>query len=228
MDVVLYFIFHFVYLGNPIHLLAQLWLAYEHEHRLYSEVVESPWKMLSERTMESYRAIGVMVGVTHDTSASRHLTQPKGGLIASAAGALLSFPGAENEAAQTLLFASLSASILAVSTSTSLLSAASYLDPPQLEHMWHMYRMRFVILLSTPSSWLDIAVYALEAALLALVWSGDPFGGRVIVTAFVGFATLVHVWLRVAADDTWSDTLCGFFGNGKGVNYRTIAPSERK
>jgi hypothetical protein len=93
--------------------------------------------------------------------------------------------------------------------------------------MWHMYGMRFVILLSTPSSWLDIAVYALEAALLTLIWSRDLFGGRVVVTAFVGFATSVHVWLRVAADETWSDTLCGFFGNGKGVNYRTITPSER-
>ena len=86
--------------------------------------------------------------------------------------------------------------------------------------------MGFVILLSTPSSWIDIAVYGLEAALLALVWSRDPVGGRVIVTAFVGLATLVHVWLRVAPDDTWNDTLCGFFENGKGVNYSTIAPSE--
>ena len=86
--------------------------------------------------------------------------------------------------------------------------------------------MRFVILLSTPASWLDIAVYALEAALLALVWSRDPCGGRVIVTAFVRFTTLVHVWLRVVADDTWSDMLCGFFGNGKGVNYKMITPSE--
>ena len=81
MDVVLYFIFHFVYLSNPTYLLAQLWLTYEYEHRLYSEVVESPWKMLIERVTESYCAIGVMVGVTHNTSA------------------LLSFPGVENEAA---------------------------------------------------------------------------------------------------------------------------------
>ena len=108
MDVVLYFIFHFVYVGNSTHLLAQLWLAYEHKHRLYCEVIESPWKMLSERAMESYHAIGVMVGVTHNTSVSGHLTQRKGGLIASVAIALLSFPRAENDAAQTLLFASLS------------------------------------------------------------------------------------------------------------------------
>ena len=122
---------HWVEVACQLFIIPSVWLAYKYKHRLYSEVVESPWKMLSEGAMESYRAIGVMVGVTHDTSA------------------LLSFPGAENEAAQTLLFASLSVSVLAVSTSTSLLSAASYFDPAQLEHMWHMCGMRFVILLHT-------------------------------------------------------------------------------
>ena len=70
LDAMLYYIFHFIYLGYPSDVLARLWLAYDIAHRNPDLGLVSPesqahqaWKTFDDSMRESYRAIGTLVSI---------------------------------------------------------------------------------------------------------------------------------------------------------------------
>jgi len=68
LDAVLYYFFHFIYLGNPSEVLSRLWLAHDIAHgnaglekTLGENRADQAWRMFDSSMRESYRAIGTLV-----------------------------------------------------------------------------------------------------------------------------------------------------------------------
>ena len=70
LDAILYYIFHFIYLGYPTDVLARLWLAHDIAHRSTDvdhvsreSQAHQAWKTFDDSMRESYKAIGTLVSV---------------------------------------------------------------------------------------------------------------------------------------------------------------------
>ncbi|KDR69823.1 hypothetical protein GALMADRAFT_230481 [Galerina marginata CBS 339.88] len=181
-------------------MLRKLWLAHE------DDKLEA-WSAFYETTKESFRSTAVLAA-----------------LIASAAGALLATPASENVVPRTLLLISLTCSIIAASTSTTLLSSMTYTDPSLIAHQWSLMGIKYVILLCAPAGWLSNSLLAFEVALLAIVWASDALPAKVIITTLIGFAFIMAFALPISMGGI-EDEFHILLGIHKSANHRTLLPS---
>ena len=63
-SVVLFYVFHVLYVAQPTDMLEQFWLAYENGIKAPHRASDY-WKALDDSLRESYRATGVMVSLYH-------------------------------------------------------------------------------------------------------------------------------------------------------------------
>jgi hypothetical protein len=198
-NTLLYLVFQIIYLGAPSRLLDHLWFAYDRHHS--SPPGNTAWPEFHATMMESYRSYGVMVSpciIAYTLQRRLPSDSLQSALIASADGALLAISASENSAVYALLLSSLTASVICLSATTSLLSTASSMDPALLERIWSSYGIVFVILLCAPSAWIRVSLWTLEAGLLAIVWTSSLISVKVVVTAFIGFSILIDISIQVA------------------------------
>ena len=109
-----------------------------------------------------------------------------------------SVPYVSHQAAVALLFASLSCSIMSAFSTVTFLSATSYSNPAELESMWKLDKIVFVILLTGPPAWINHALLCFKMLLLVIVWMNDDTPAKIIV--LMGFKVLQLFALRILAN----------------------------
>jgi len=179
-NIVLCYLLDIMYGGHIFETLGRLWIAH-HDSRSESEAGSS-WKAFDDTRKESCRSMGVMAS-----------------LLASASAALLVVPYVTHQAAVALLFATLSCSVISAFSAMKILSAASYLNPAELEKAWKFQGIIFVIWLVGPAVWLNHALWCFKMSLLAIVWTNDNVSAKIVVTALMGFGVLQPFVLRLYA-----------------------------
>ncbi|KAF5352918.1 hypothetical protein D9758_007917 [Tetrapyrgos nigripes] len=221
LDAALYYVFHFLYLGHPSEILARLWLVHDIADGRFRDDTEDTgkssgsrdrerelkaWKMLDDSLRESYRAIGVLAG-----------------LIAAAVSALFAI---DQYTAQTsiriLLLVSLTSSFVSAASCISFLSTV-YLDPSIMKYHWVTSGLVYILVLSGPSAWLSIALWTLQAALLAIVWLAEGRIARALVTAMIALRLVLKIWSRLASVQfRVQDFLGELLGRKQGMNHRMV------
>ncbi|KAF5352919.1 hypothetical protein D9758_007916 [Tetrapyrgos nigripes] len=221
LDAVLYYVFHFLYLGHPSEMLARFWLAHDIAVGRVRDDTEDAgkssgsrdrerelkaWKMLDDSLRESYRAIGVLAG-----------------LIAAAVSALFAIDQYTARASiRVLLLVSLTSSFVSAASCISFLSTV-YLDPIIMKHHWMTSGLVYILVLSGPSAWLSIALWTLQAALLAIVWLAEGRTARALVTTMIALLLVLKFWSRLASVQfRVQDFLCELLGRKQGMNHRMV------
>ena len=125
-----------------------------------------------------------------------------------------------------LLLASITCSIISVSTATSFLSSIFY-QPANIKGFWEAHGQIFVIMLAMPSAWLNFAVLTFEAALLSFAWHSDIVAVQIIITILIGFHTSLSFALNVSLRGI-KETLLQFLGASSEVRHRPMMPPGGK
>jgi hypothetical protein len=126
---------------------------------------------------------------------------------------------------RTLLLAGLTASVISESSCLSMLSAIHF-DPANIERQWEASGIIYIIALSGPSSWLNIALWLFQASILAIVWIKESLPAKVIVTIFLGIRILFRVVAQLRnftpADSMLVEFLRGLLGWTQGVSHKMV------
>lgn len=210
MNAVLYYSFHFLYLGHPSDILARLWvtedisnvnnvktnIAEDSDNSLLNEMRSAQvWKAFDDSMRESYKATGIIVIFTHRLIERTDILQA--GLVAAVISGLFSIDAYRSHAAvRTVLLTSLTSSVFSASLCLSLLSTV-YMNPLNIRHNWESYGIVYIIILSGPSAWLSLALWTLQAAILAIVWIGEAVSAKVTVTTVIGVMFMLKVATRI-------------------------------
>jgi hypothetical protein len=105
-----------------------------------------------------------------------------------------------------------------------------FVDPVIIEYQWKIFGIIYVIVLSGPSAWLSIALWTLQAALLAIVWLGEGTAARVVVTTLIGFRLLLKVFVRwnnfKPMHSRSNDFALGIVGKAYGMNHHMAMLNE--
>jgi len=208
---VLYYLSHFLYVGHPADMLGKFWLTRDVESAQEGQDQDqddNPWQIFEESLKEAWRATGVMAA-----------------LIASAAAALIVTPYVSaHSATLVLLLASITCSIISVSSATSFLSSPVY-KSRYLKLAWDKHGLILLIMLSTPSAWLSHALLTFQAALLSLAWLNDIVAVRVVITILIGLRFGLGFAIEISFVGI-EDALLGLLGARKDLNHHTIIATE--
>ena len=71
------------------------------------------------------------------------------------------------------------------------------MNPLNIRHNWESYGIVYIIILSGPSAWLSLALWTLQAAILAIVWIGEAVSAKVTVTTVIGIMFILKVATRI-------------------------------
>jgi hypothetical protein len=207
VNAILYYSFHFLYLGHPSDILARLWVT-EDISNLNTDTTENSllndmrsaqvWGAFDDSMRESYKATGIIVSVPMYTHHSIKLTCIlQAGLVAAVISGLFSIDAYRSHVAvRTVLLTSLTSSVFSASLCLSLLSTV-YMNPLNIRRNWESYGIVYIIILSGPSAWLSLALWTLQAAILAIVWIGEAVSAKVTVTTVIGIMFLLQVATRI-------------------------------
>lgn len=104
----------------------------------------------------------------------------------------------DHEVVQTLLLSSLACSIVSAKVSVEHLSGLSFWSHEEFAEAWDVLGIKFVIVVCTPTAWINFAIYAFEASLLAMAWHTHK-AATVAITLIIGSSFLLNFLVDVMA-----------------------------
>jgi hypothetical protein len=105
------------------------------------------------------------------------------------------------------------------------------MNPLNIRHNWKSYGIVYIIILSGPSAWLSLALWTLQAAVLAIVWLGEGVSAKVTVSTVIGLMFLLNVATRLytlPSNRRLGDFVLLLIGRKHGMSHHMVNLTEGK